>query len=482
MPKPFSRAKSLRTGLSNPLLLKAFEVAVKAASPQQAVTLNLPEPMPAYVFALGKAAVDMYGAAIGISSPQSSSKDNTRGDPSKDTQRGRVKSALVVTNKENASRWNATHGKPATHPAGDGITTGDTDATATGDTKEDTGGNGVGDTGGESNASSNIRLLVGDHPVLSQRSLVAGAELMAEASRVPPDATSLVLISGGGSALAEVPKKGITLADLVEVNEALLKAGADISQFNAVRRSLSAFKGGGLARCFRGSFRCLIISDVVGDAVEDIAAGPMVANPTTNKDAMAILERYNLTATAAYKYLAKATAAPPPKAITNGSCEVIASNHKSVLAMAKMLGATIPPFTISGEARQFATELAKRAATLTPPAVLVGGGESTVKIKGDGMGGRNQEAALAFAIQAERLGLKGWAFMCAGTDGRDGPTDAAGAIVTPHTLTAIRQKNIDPAKSLERNDSYNALRAADALIISGGTGTNVADVAGLILE
>ena len=467
MPKPFSRAKSLRTGLSNPLLLKAFEVAVKAASPQQAVTLNLPEPMPAYVFALGKAAVDMYGAAIGISpsqsSPQSSTKNNTRGDPSKGTQRGRVKSALVVTNKENASRWNATHGKPAAHPAGD--------------IKGDTGG---GDT--EANTGGNIRLLVGDHPVLSQRSLVAGAELMAEASRVPPDATSLVLISGGGSALAEVPKKGITLADLVEVNEALLKAGADISQFNAVRRSLSAFKGGGLARCFRGSFRCLIISDVVGDAVEDIAAGPMVANPTTNKDAMAILERYNLTATAAYKYLAKATDSPPPKAITNGSCEVIASNHKSAVAMAKMLGATTSPFTISGEARQFATELAKRAATLTPPAVLVGGGESTVKIKGDGMGGRNQEAALAFAIQAERLGLKGWAFMCAGTDGRDGPTDAAGAIVTPHTLKAIRQKNIDPAKSLERNDSYNALRAADALIISGGTGTNVADVAGLILE
>ena len=406
------------------VLIELFKTAVAAASPRAAVADALrrdppPADKPLNVFALGKAAFDML-AGVG----------------------GGYRSAIIVTNAANKRE------PPA-----------------------------------------RAELIFGGHPLPNERSLEAGRRLC-EAAERSGDEFGLVLLSGGGSALAEIPAAGLPLEDIVEVNRRLLAAGADIAEMNMVRRSLSAFKGGGWASRFRGEWRCLVISDVIGDNLADIASGPMVANPTTNAEAQAVLREYEIWGELDERIRSHLNGRTDGVPAADGECRVIASNAVSVRAMAQRAAATGIPAarlpTAQGEAREFAATIAENAAREAVRSaenrMLLGGGETTVTIRGGGRGGRNQELALAFCLEAEQRGLRTpWGLLSAGTDGIDGPTDAAGGIVNDGTLATIRAKGVDPARMLADNDSYTALAAADCLLKTGATGTNVADIQALYL-
>lgn len=343
----------------------------------------------------------------------------------------------------------------------------------------------------------NLNLVYAEHPIPGEGSLEAGKLAASLAAQLEKGDLLLCLISGGGSSLCVAPAPPIELLDLQKINAALLASGADITEINTVRKHLETLKGGGLARlAARGRLASLILSDVIGDPVEAIAAGLTAADPTTFTKALAVLERYQIPEkehAQVYRRLRAGklgkideTPKPGQALFTNVRNSVVGNNllaARGAIRQAEEEGFKTHLLTSSlhGEARtagEFLTTVAhKLLVTGQPvpaPACLVAGGETTVTLTGDGLGGRNLEMALASVDKLS--GLKGIALLTLATDGEDGPTDAAGAIVTGETLGRAHQLGMEPATYLNRNDSYHFFEALGDLVRPGPTLTNVNDL------
>lgn len=331
---------------------------------------------------------------------------------------------------------------------------------------------------------------------------VAGAVVMASGHPVPDengakaafaveamlaDTTSadrvIALISGGGSALLPAPVEGVSLADKAATSRLLLGAGVDISQLNLVRQALSRLKGGGLLRAAHPApVTGYILSDVIGDDLRVIASGLTVAPVGSRAEARALLKSKGLWADlpasvqAALERNRDETPLPPAQNV------LIGSNRKSLEAMQSEAGADamIVSDRLEGDVADAAAEILAAAKSAGDRACLIFGGETTVRLQGTGLGGRNQELALRVAMGMPDLG-RPWVFLSGGTDGRDGPTDAAGGVVDAGTVSRIIAAGGDPSALLANNDSHRALSLAGDLLVSGATGTNVADVQVLLL-
>jgi hydroxypyruvate reductase len=284
------------------------------------------------------------------------------------------------------------------------------------------------------------------------------------------------------------------LQDKLAVNERLLACGADISEINTVRKHLSQVKGGGLARwVFPSPLVSFILSDVVGDDLSTIGSGPTVPDPTTFQDAWQVLERFSLLdkiPTAVQEHVRRGlkgaqqeTPKPGDKVFANTFHILIGSNRLALEAAAETawsLGFSphIQEEPLRGDttavALQFAEEIKTQQRKVTQPTCLLAGGETTVHVKGTGRGGRNQEFALVIAQAL--AGEPGWTLLSAGTDGIDGPTDAAGAFVDSFTIDKAKRKGLDPQQALNTNDSYPFFSALGDLFSPGPTGTNVMDM------
>jgi hydroxypyruvate reductase/glycerate 2-kinase len=318
--------------------------------------------------------------------------------------------------------------------------------------------------------------------------LVAGAGL---------DDVCLCLLSGGGSALLPAPVPGISLEDKQRVTLLLHACGATINEMNAVRKHLSAIKGGRLAQGFAGrALFSLIISDVVGDPLDVIASGPTAVDPTTFSDALAVFDRYQLTdqiPDGVLAHLRRGAAGAIPEtlktSLPNVTNEIIGNNVKSLAAAqqkAEALGYQVLNLGsyIEGETRQVGTVMAGlvrsircQGQPLAAPVCILNGGETTVALAADhGLGGRNQEFVLAMAGKLGPEGLRNMVILSGGTDGEDGPTDAAGAIADDTTLVRASTLGLEPATYLSRHDAYSFFAQTAGLLQTGLTDTNVMDV------
>jgi glycerate 2-kinase len=335
------------------------------------------------------------------------------------------------------------------------------------------------------------------HPVPDDAGL-NGAQRIAELlQQCDKDDLIFFLLSGGGSALLPYPAEGLSLVDKQRTTEILLKCGANIFEINAVRKHLSRVKGGHLARLAApATLISLVLSDVIGDSLETIASGPTVPDSSTYTDCLEIIQRYQLgeqVPPAVLEYLERGTRgqiAETPKDLS-GIFErvqnLIIGNVRTALGSslrrAEELGYQTRVFSeaVQGEsrvvARSFAALLKEIAANNPPisrPTCVLAGGETTVTVRGAGLGGRNQEFALSAAI--ELSGVNHVVILSAGTDGTDGPTDAAGAIVDSKTVERAIAQGLDPAAFLDKNDSYHLLQATHDLLFTGPTLTNVMDL------
>jgi len=343
-------------------------------------------------------------------------------------------------------------------------------------------------------ARRRVRIVEAGHPVPDERGVRAADELLHLVSGLSPRDVVIVLLSGGGSALLVAPAEGITLADKQATTGLLLASGATIGEINCVRKHLSRVKGGQLVRaCAPARVVALALSDVIGDPLDVIASGPTVPDPTTYVDALAVLDRYGLREKVPPNVVARfvqgAAGALPetPKAddpaFARAATLLIGTNRVALDAAARtaeMNGYRPRVLTSSlrGEAREVAKVICALAEGVAPqdrPAALVFGGETTVTLSPDaGRGGRNQELALAAAI--EIAGRDDVVILSMGTDGTDGPTDAAGGIADGGTVERARDAGCSPGDALRRHDAYPLLEATGDLIVTGPTGTNVMDV------
>ncbi len=348
-----------------------------------------------------------------------------------------------------------------------------------------------------------LRVFEAGHPLPDERGEQAARAVDALLANLDARDHVLALISGGASALLPYPVEGVSLADLQDLTGLLLRGGATIHELNAVRKHLDRFKGGQLARrAAPARVTALVLSDVVGDRLDVIASGPTAPDPTTFADAWNVLERYNVynvAPPAALAALRTGLAGLRPETVKPGdplfarvANHIVASNRAAALAAvraAEALGyhALLLTTFLEGEAREagkLAAALVRgelaNADPLPRPACLVLGGETTVTVRGRGLGGRNQELALACALVLE--GVPGWALMALATDGSDGPTDSAGAIVDGDTVERGEARGMDARGSLAENDSYPFLEAAGAQMRTGPTGTNVNDLLVILVE
>lgn len=346
-----------------------------------------------------------------------------------------------------------------------------------------------------------IELTEAGHPFPTEAG-VKGAKRMLEAvGNLSPRDLVISLISGGGSALIPLPTKGITLDEIQKTTQLLLKSGATIREINAVRKHLSRIKGGQLARAaYPASVIGLLISDVVGDSPSTIASGPTSPDPTTFSDALAVLGRYGLLGEVPRKvlsHLKKGVEGKIPETpklgeecFRNVKNVIVASNSGAIEAarrVGKVHGLNVSVLTTSmqGEAREAGAWLASIARgvieagrPVPKPALLLSGGETTVTVRGKGIGGRNQELVLGAAMSIS--GLENVTIASFSTDGVDGPTDAAGAVVDGFTLKKAESLKLDPTSYLERNDSHRFFKKLGGIIVTRPTGTNVMDIATLI--
>lgn len=322
------------------------------------------------------------------------------------------------------------------------------------------------------------RVHAAGHPVPNAAGAKAAQDVIETLDAAGPSDRVIALISGGGSALLPAPVQGVSLDDKARVSEILLGAGFDITQMNLVRQQLSRLKGGGfLALASPAPVEAFILSDVVGDDLRVIASGPTVAPIGTRSEARHLLETHGLLAempSSVQAHLRQPDQAATRRAATN---HLICSNRQSLEAMlaAAGTGARIVDDRLEGNVADVAPALVARAAAQSGPVALIWGGETTVTLTGTGRGGRNQDLALRVALLARDL-PGDWVFLSGGTDGRDGPTDAAGGLVDPGSIERMRAAGLDPEALLANNDAYTALTASGDLIVTGGTGTNVADV------
>jgi len=334
---------------------------------------------------------------------------------------------------------------------------------------------------------SGIEIIEAGHP-LSDKNTISGTKKVIEmAQGLGTGDELLFLISGGGSALFEDPLPGLNLSDIIAINSQLLSCGADIVEINMVRKRLSGVKAGRFARiCAPAKVFTVVLSDVLGDRLDSIASGPAAPDLSTAEDVMAVVEKYKLKVSKTIKeYLGKET----PKSLDNVETVITGSVRtlcESAAEIAAGLGYTphVLCTEMNCEAREagrmlssFAKEIAfgSDISRFRKPCAIILGGETVVNLKGKGKGGRNQELVLAAAEGI--AGIDNLLIFSFGSDGTDGPTDAAGGIVDGSTANRLKEKGIKIANVLDNNDSYNALAAVDALIKTGATGTNVNDVA-----
>lgn len=401
--------------------LRLFRAAVQAADPAGAFRrayLDHPVPVPpkggAYVLiAVGKAAIPMAEEAL----------RHLHGAPVR---------ALVVTNYENA------------RPLAGAVT------------------------------------MAAGHPVPDENGARAGAAVAKMLEMAGARDQVVALISGGGSALLPAPAPGLTLEDKIAVNRLLLANGFDITEINLIRQQLSQLKGGGMLRLAAPApVTGFILSDVIGDDLRTIASGPTVAPLGSRADARSLLRARGVWAELPLIVRAlletAETPVPSEKKVTNW---LIGSNRVSLHAAQAAYGngAQIVSDHLTGDVGDAAAMISQAARNAPAgPSCLIFGGETTVTLRGTGRGGRNQELALRVARDMPDMGRK-WAFLSGGTDGRDGPTDAAGGVVDAGTFARIRLAGGDPEALLANNDSHRALGLAGDLLVTGATGTNVADV------
>ena len=327
-------------------------------------------------------------------------------------------------------------------------------------------------------------ILEAGHPLPDENTISGTKKIIEAVSDLSEKDTVFFLVSGGGSALFESPAGGLTLADFLNITDQMLKCGADIVEINTVRKHLSAVKGGRFAElCAPAKVFCIALSDILGDRPDSIASGPACADASTFEEAFAVAEKYGLKLNEDMKkQLAKET----PKSLSNVTMEITGSVTQlceDAAKAAENLGYKPMIFTnmLDCEAKEAGKFLASIAKTiqkdglpLKPPCAIICGGETIVRITGKGKGGRNQELALSAAESIS--GMEGVVVAAAGSDGTDGPTDAAGGIVDGDTKAILAEKGISIPAILSENNSNYALAEAGALIITGPTGTNVNDL------
>jgi glycerate-2-kinase len=351
---------------------------------------------------------------------------------------------------------------------------------------------------GHSAQCQKIRVLEAGHPVIDQKSLSSTKEIMQIAREAGEKDLVICLISGGGSALLEQLPEGISLKDLQKVFKLLLGCGSNIEEINTVRKHLSLVKGGQLARAIApATCVSIILSDVIGDPLEAIASGPTAPDSTTFLDAWNVIEKYRLKPDLPefvlkhFEYGLKGNfpeTLKPGDPIFNKVYNKILGNNLLALETAQRtaqrLGynCIILSSRIQGEAREVAQVLAsivqeiqQNGIPLKKPACVLSGGETTVTLKGKGKGGRNQELALA-ALLAMKNAREDYIIVSCGTDGTDGPTDAAGGMANPVVLKKATKLNLSAQDFLADNNAYPFLERTDGLIITGPTGTNVMDI------
>jgi len=320
-------------------------------------------------------------------------------------------------------------------------------------------------------------VFVAGHPVPDEGGVRAGDAVLAMLSQVRPGDVVLALISGGASALLPAPVAGVTLHDKAKASRVMLGAGLDIAPMNSVRQHLSRIKGGGLLRAAAPAHVvALILSDVIGDDLRVIGSGPTVAPIAPRAKVRMMLQERGLWARLPGSVRLALDRHDVEGALPVAHNRLIGSNALSLQAMVAASDGVVWDDALCGDVAVAAQTLAARMREAPPGRVLAFcGGETTVVLRGGGKGGRNQEMALRVAAGMEGV-ARPWVFLSAGTDGRDGPTDAAGGLVDGGTLGRIAAAGGDWQALLADNDSNRALRLAGDLVVTGGTGTNVADV------
>ncbi len=355
---------------------------------------------------------------------------------------------------------------------------------------------------GSKHKTSIIKLHGANHPVPDEAGVEGTCRMLEIAEKAEENDLVICLISGGGSSLMPLPRGEITIADKREITNALLKCGANINEINTVRKHISDFKGGWLAKkAYPATILNLILSDVVGDPLDFIASGPTIPDSTTFSDAVKILKKYSLwekTPASIRKVLSdgeKGVIPETPKSNDEAFKKVfnvvvgnnrLASQAACEHLKSEGLKTLLLTATLEGEAQHIgimlasiALEIAASGNPIPKPAAIIAGGETTVTVTGKGKGGRNQEIALVAALKLKKM--DGAVVASLSTDGVDGPTDAAGAIVDGKTLTRASKMGLAPEEYLAENDSYHFFSKLGDLIFTGPTGTNVNDVSLIII-
>ena len=343
-----------------------------------------------------------------------------------------------------------------------------------------------------------IEVIEAGHPIPDENGLLGTKKILRILEDAGENDLIISLISGGGSSLLPCPAGNISLEEKGILTQLLLECGASIDEINTVRKHISLSKGGQMAKlAFPTEVINLMLSDVIGDRADIIASGPFVPDPSTFKDAWDVLEKYDLikkTPKSILDYLRDGidrkvpeTPKPGDRVFEKVKNRIVASNITALKACekrARELGykTIILSSMIEGETKDIAKmhcaiakEIIKTGNPISPPSCVISGGETTVTIRGNGVGGRNQEFCLQAAIEIADIPYS-LVILSGGTDGNDGPTDAAGGIVDPLTVKRGKEKGLDAKKFLENNDSYNFLKETDSLLITGPTRTNVMDI------
>jgi len=345
--------------------------------------------------------------------------------------------------------------------------------------------------------SSKIKINEAGHPVPDDAGMKGAKEMVEFLNHRDEKDLVICVISGGGSAILSLPCEGITLAEKQETTKLLLACGADIKEINAIRKHISQVKGGQLARITQpATLVTLILSDVIGDPLDSIASGPAAPDQTTFEDCWTILTKYELLGkippaveqhlkSGVDKFISDTPKVGDP-AFSKTYNNIVGSNWEAVVAArdyAQKLGfnTLILSTFVEGETKDvarvhaaIAKEVNKTGNPINIPACIISGGETTVTIRGDGLGGRNQEFVLAAAMDIQ--GMEKVVVLSAGTDGTDGPTDAAGAIADGETIQRATQLNLDTFNYLQNNDSYHYFEQLNDLVKTGPTNTNVMDI------
>lgn len=349
---------------------------------------------------------------------------------------------------------------------------------------------------GHTAPTKRVAIVEAGHPVPNRAGLRAAAQLRTMVGALTARDLVIVLLSGGASSLLPAPVPGISLADKQKTTQLLLRSGATIQEVNAVRKHLSLLKGGGLASSTKARIVTLILSDVIGDDLSSIGSGPTAPDPTTYADAIRVLQRYKLwrrVPVTVRRHLLRGRRGDVPETLKAGSGrlrhvqhQIIGNNRamlETVTGVARQAGLRTILFStaMAGEAREAGERFAALARCavrgtdgLRRPYCVVAGGETTVTVTGHGKGGRAQEFAVAAAIGI--AGLPHVWIAALGTDGTDGPTDVAGAVVSGETAAKAQMKRISLDRALNRHETHRSLKALHAHIYTGPTGTNVNDL------